>query len=329
MKKKLLALILALMMLCVVFASCNPTTEPDDGDTDPVEPQEQEEPYTKVVILAGQSNLYGCSYFHYITPDIVGEERYERLTSGFENVKIVTQTLISSIDEFDTVHVGQITDYFGNALFGVELGAAEALSARYPDEEIYFIKVAYGGSTLGGNWQTPSKGQTDICYDVFKLIADGALAALKDAGKNFKIVAMCWMQGESDASDSSGLGWHYAYEKNLTTFIADMRADFDDYALGGTLNFVDAYISDSPHWTYYPIVNRAKLNVANSNEHNYILNTLALDLVFPGVSGLTYNLEGLAGVDLMHYDSLSELTLGQMFGQQIIEICEKSIVTNN
>ena len=302
----------------------NPIEDLPDGNVPDGDEGKTEAPYTKVVILSGQSNMYGSSLFKYVTPGVVGEPRYKKLTSDFKNIKIA-QKPIASIDEFETLSLKVEPMLEDSALFGPELGMAEVFSEQYPDEEIYFIKFAVGGSTLAKDWITPSRSNdVSYIYIYFNEVVTSALKALENAGKNPKVVAMCWMQGESDAQDYWKEGWHYDYHKNLTTFIGDMRADLDKYALDGTLNFVDAYISDSFFWTYHPIVNLAKQRIANSSDHNFVINTLAPDLVFPGVRGLTYNLEGYGGgVDPMHYDSLSELKLGQMFAEQIIEICEK------
>ena len=50
---------------------------------------EEEQPYTRVVILSGQSNMQGSARIDLLSKESLGEERYERITTPFENIKIV------------------------------------------------------------------------------------------------------------------------------------------------------------------------------------------------------------------------------------------------
>lgn len=288
---------------------------PGDSSSD-----EKEESYTKVVLMAGQSNMLGCTFYEYLSSDNVGTERYERISKGFENVKLL-QSPAASVDDFVSVRPGLGNQTEEHLCFGPELGMAEALSEAYPDETVYLLKLGVGGSSLFRDWVTKSRGSETYNYVYFKNIAESGLKLLYDAGLNPQIVAFCWMQGEADAEEGRP-EWSNAYGSNLSAFVSDVRADFDSRALNGKVNFIDAYISDSPDWVYYNNVNGGKLQVSKLDSHNYLLDTLATGLMEPGVRGLIYNRENTTLVpDIKHYDSVSMLKLGNMFGNQIAEIC--------
>ena len=111
------------------------------------------------------------------------------------------------------------------------------------------------------------------------------------------------MQGESDSFSTK----HATdYEANLTAFIADIRKEFSDYADDDGIAFVDAYIADNPvYWVYCDMVNASKKAVADSSDMNLLVDTIA--------AGLTCSEEPVDAPDLAHYDSLSEIKLGNMF----------------
>lgn len=56
----------------------------------------------------------------------------------------------------------------------------------------------------------------------FMSTAKAAIANLDAAGTDYEIAGMLWLQGESDAAERQG----DTYEKNLSAFIAHMRAEF-------------------------------------------------------------------------------------------------------
>lgn len=89
-----------------------------------------------------------------------------------------------------------------------------------------------------------------------------------------------------------------------------MREDFAKYAEDSGICFIDAGISDSGYWKGYKTVNKAKETIAAESNLNYYFSTLD--------AGLTYHLEPADNPDLAHYDSLSTLKLGHLFGDYVI-----------
>ena len=327
MKKNAVFLIfIAFALLSLFAAGCGGTTADvsptEPGAVDPLpqpepepDPQpepEPEEPYAKAVLMAGQSNMLGCTLTRYLSPDSIGQTRYERISKPFETVRMITEPA-ASVEDFEPVRLGMGAS---ETCFGPEAGMAETLSERFPGETVYLIKVAVGGSSLARDW-TPTGYNTVY----FRRVADSGLKALADAGLNPKIVGLCWMQGEADA-EYPHRDWSESYRTNLSVFVAGMRDHFAAFAREEQLPFIDAYISQSTDWTYYAAVNAAKRAFAGESENNRLLDTLAPGLMEPGTDGLIYFREDTTlSPDIKHYDSASMLKLGNMFGEAVAEIC--------
>lgn len=273
------------------------------------------EPYTKVIILSGQSNMYGCSNVSYLTTQTLGEDRYNKLKNPINNVKILMEQGESETD-FAPIQIG-VGDLIPT-YFGPELGLAEYISNKFNNENVYVIKFAVGGSSLYQDWISPSRNpenQISYNYKLLTELIDNGLEILTQANLNPKIVGFCWMQGEADGSieDHSK-----NYFENLNTFVNDLREKYNSKSLSNNLNFIDAYISN--FWEFQQNINNAKTKFSKLNKHNYVLNTLAPNLVKNGVDGLITNEEPYGDPDPLHYDSLSMLKLGEMFGEQIYKI---------
>jgi hypothetical protein len=107
--------------------------------------------------------------------------------------------------------------------FGPELSFGHRLHERFPDDEIYLIKHAIGGTNLAVDWNPDAKNM-GVQYKTFKQRVDAAMANLKKAGKAPSIVGMIWMQGENDSTVPEHAK---AYRQNLKNFVGRVRADFN------------------------------------------------------------------------------------------------------
>jgi hypothetical protein len=107
--------------------------------------------------------------------------------------------------------------------FGPELSFGRRLHELYPNDEIYLIKHAIGGTDLAANWN-PNPESMGPQYKTFKQRVEAALADLKKNKKDPIIVGMIWMQGENDSTNPE---YAKAYEKNLKNLIERVRADFN------------------------------------------------------------------------------------------------------
>lgn len=253
-----------------------------------------------VIFLGGQSNASGCSRDDYLKMS-VSEEKYAEYEQGYDNVYINYFATGTNISE-GFVRCARAQGEAGG-YFGPELGMAERLNELYPDESFFIIKYAWGGSNLYEQWRSPSDiGRVGELYRAFTEFAHVSIDYLVSKNYDVKIVGMCWMQGESD---SFGPDVANAYGNNLKCLIRDVRKEFSDYAGKDGIAFIDAYISDSPYWTYYSTVNEKKQEVADSSSINFVIDTIS--------HGLTYQNEPLDTPDLAHYDAISQIKLGQLF----------------
>ena len=287
-----------------VYAKFTPNKEEDKPN-----PDDEVKRDVKVIILSGQSNMYGSGKIAEITAESVGQERYALLSNPINNVRILMNEG-DSIDDFKPLQlgVGHVEDYG----FGPELGVAEYFAKQCPDETVYVIKYALSGTRLMDTWVSPSRTDREVtkAYNTMIRLIDNGLQILTDANLNPQIVGFCWMQGESDTVIEEAV---MNYHVNQAALAKDLRERYNDSSYNNYMNFIDAKIG--PYWTFGGHVNEAKRQFRNDDkEHNFLLDTQAPNLVKEGVDGL------LRQEDDIHYDSISVLKLGQMFAEQIYQI---------
>jgi hypothetical protein len=179
--------------------------------------------------------------------------------------------------------------------FGPELGFGHRLHELYPNDEIYLIKHAIGGTDLAVEWN-PNPEAIGPRYKVFKQRVDAALANLKKAGKNPEIVGMIWMQGENDSTNPA---YAKAYEKNLQNLIAKVRSDFN----APDMKFVAGRITTmSKLWTTpenIELVRKAQENIAKTNKNASWIDTDDLKWAYYG-----------------HYGTQGQIDLGIRFANE-------------
>lgn len=244
----------------------------------------------KVVILAGQSNATGVAHTE-ILKEKVSKEKYNEYVAGQKNVYINynTENGLNKSDGF--VHTN-VESYYA---FGPEIGLSERLGQE--NDEYFIIKYSYGGSNLYEHW----KKENQCLYKGLVNYTNQSIAYLKSKNYNPSIVAMCWMQGESDAFGETSK----KYFENTKKFVSSIRQEFGD------IKWIDAGISDSPYWEKYKTINDCKLKFSKLADNNYYIDTIA--------ENLTYNLEPQDSPDLAHYDVLSQIKLGHLFADAIID----------
>lgn len=244
----------------------------------------------KVIILAGQSNATGVAHTE-ILKKKVSEEKYNEYVTGQKNVYINYNTENGLNKSEGFVHTN-VESYYA---FGPEIGLSESLGQE--QDEYYIIKYSYGGSNLYEHWKKENK----CLYKGLIKYTNQSIEYLKSKNYNPSIVAMCWMQGESDAFGETS----QKYFENTKKFVNSIRQEF------GNIKWIDAGISDSPFWKKYKTINDCKLKFSKLSDNNYYIDTIA--------ENLTYNLEPQASPDLAHYDVLSQIKLGHLFSNAVID----------
>lgn len=241
----------------------------------------------KVVLLAGQSNATGVAYVN-ILKEKVSDAVYDKYVSGWQNVYINynTENGLNKSDGF--VHTN-IESYY---TFGPEIGLGEKLGQE--SDEYFIIKYSYGGSDLFRHWDK----ENECLFKGLVEFTQKSINYLKEKNYIPEIVAMCWMQGESDAYYDKA----EQYYDNTKNFVSNIRQEF------GNIKWIDAAISSS--WKDYQIVNNSKFEFSKLSDNNYYIDTIA--------AGLTCNLEPEDNPDLAHYDTLSQIKLGHLFADAIL-----------
>ena len=259
----------------------------------------------KVILLLGQSNATGCSLTSYLQQKVTPEE-YAQFAAGYPSVRInycMDDHKYSTQGAF--VPVG-LDCGAGQGYFGPELGIAQVLAQAYPDEQIFILKYTMSGYSLHHHWLCGGERGSiyEACMAFVRTYMDDLLSRHYDA----EIGAICWMQGESDTTDFKAS--HYF--ENQTAFADYLRADLAQYAREGGIYFVDAGISSSPYCLpAYPAINEAKVRFSEQSPLNLYFSTID--------AGLTTLYEPEGDPDLGHFDALSELQLGRMFGECIVQ----------
>ena len=260
----------------------------------------------KVIILAGQSNCTGCSITSYLKEQSSSED-FARYEAGYPNIKCNF-----SIDNHRNCSAGEFrkTDLLCGSYdeeFGPEVGMADYLNSNLPGEEFYILKFSMSGYSLNYHWMWDyERGEI---YDAEMLFFKNALDYLKSMNYKVSLDAFCWMQGESDTTEYKGK----RYYKNEVNFISYLREDLKEYANPRGLYFIDAGISDSPYCLpTYPEINEAKEKISHLSPLNLYFSTID--------NGLTTLNEPYDNPDLGHYDALSEIALGRLFGENIASI---------
>ncbi|MGB0744704.1 MAG: sialate O-acetylesterase, partial [Opitutales bacterium] len=108
--------------------------------------------------------------------------------------------------------------------FGPELSFGRAMADAFPEQRIALVKHAIGGTNLHTEWNPNANGGTGGgVYLDFVETTHAALQALTDAGLEYEIKGMLWMQGEADTNSQSSA---QAYKSNIESLIAAVRQEF-------------------------------------------------------------------------------------------------------
>ena len=262
----------------------------------------------KVILLLGQSNATGIGSVQYLkeytTPD-----QFAIYQNGFDSVHInycVDNHTNCSNGEFVNVNLNcAITHEY----FGPEVGMAERFAQAWGEEEVIILKYTYSATSLYYQWL--AYGERGSVYNAMYKYVNTYMDALIEAGYDARIGAVCWMQGESDSFEKRVYDRYYEIQTN---FVSYLRHDFSGYAEEGGICFIDAGISDSPCWPGYREVNQAKENMAGDSSLNYYFSTID--------EGLEWGAEPAGSPDIAHYDAMSTLRLGHLFGEYVIAAYE-------
>ena len=109
-----------------------------------------------------------------------------------------------------------------NNIVGPELSFAREVTRRI-DAPIAIIKVAAGGTHLGGDWN-PEEPEGFKMYPLALKTIRESLKQLDDEGVDYRLEGFMWHQGENDMFNEE---YKQSYGKNLAAFLARWRRDLN------------------------------------------------------------------------------------------------------
>ncbi|MEI7948364.1 MAG: sialate O-acetylesterase [bacterium] len=187
--------------------------------------------------------------------------------------------------------------------FGPEIGFSKVISAARPKQQFLLVKHAKGGTSLAGWAPKWDKEKLASKYDasagpLYRTLMDQYAAAV--AGKNVRLTAILWMQGESD-SRYPALGPNYF--GNLKTLIEAFRRDLKDpnlpFLMGRVNTPADMLDDDkkSIKFRFISNVRAAQEKAVKEIPNVYLIETDDLP----------------KQRDRIHYDAKGQLELGKRF----------------
>ena len=244
-------------------------------------------PVMDLFLVMGQSNADGKADINNFTGT-----QSEDLSSTLCYVASVNQTTKDFVDgSWGAMNVGTNTATAGNR-FGPEYGMADSAIAIRSTEPVMFardaafLKIVKGATDLAEDWS--STFSNNYMYTAMEKGLPNGKFGLGQFGRRFRIRAMVWYQGESDAGN---LTFANNYQSNLTAFLTDIRTRVGISDLPIVLCKVD-YDSSPP--AYLSTVRAALQSVADNDSNIEIIDT-----------------QGLGRRDSVHLDADGMFLLGQ------------------
>ena len=315
--------------------------------------RQQQEPKEKpinVFVLAGQSNMEGNTQFddgdgkHYLQDGLAElniDESVDNLKQGIPEVQ-TSYYIGPAFDPSDRHGSNEEDNIAGKFLptvlgmgagdvkdqFGPEVGAAYVLKEyASEDEPIYFVKAAYGGSSITSNWNINSESGLYQSHLV-KFLQNNLKLIEEETGEKPVVKGLLWHQGENDARNGN------TYKENLSALVSRFRSDFAEYAPdedGENIVFIDCYIFDKGdndsaslpsgvNVGQIKVLNNAKKEFSEEGDMNFIVNS---SWQYEGGLKLQVN-ENSSGVDHggvggQHYWAGDMFKLGMAYADIIVE----------
>ena len=259
-----------------------------------------DKPNVNVIIMAGQSNMFGASPITDHVRANYGSGDYTNVKIHYANINFNEQNTLTtyfSNTGFDTYQLG--IGGQGDSYFGPETALAKILAVTdgLKEQEWYIIKYAAAGTALTSQWMNGcvlDGRSTTLTADMINYVQ----AAIDELSEDYdvQVRSFMWMQGESDAISAD---WASLYAQNEKILVERVRQAFSGYATraasaasvpGSGISFINAgiaindtdltYAQGGPNdWVYAETVNAAKVSNCQwvcstvANQNNLVLST--------------------------------------------------------
>lgn len=197
-------IVTAFVMLCVSSVLCVSAAHGQDDDDDDI---------VRVFIFAGQSNMVGSD------SKVQDIQRFPPF-AGLEQPQTGIRFSYCLGRENKTMSDGWTDLQPVNGIVGPELSFAREVT-RNTKAPIAIIKVAAGGTHLGGDWN-PDEPSGFRMYPLALRRVREALADLEEQNVRYRLEGFMWHQGENDMFNKNYMS---AYGTNLKNFLAAWRRD--------------------------------------------------------------------------------------------------------
>lgn len=178
-------------------------------------------------LVAGQSNAGGCGIYSPEQHEELGRAKKRPLVPGSTALEVglstdaadYTHSYIWMPDEGfqrldPAVNTRPITP--GSKMHGMELPVVAELEKRFPDNDIYVVKLGPSGANLHHDWNPE---RTDGFYARWIKCYREGITVLNAEYPEIRVVGLYWDQGESDKRKAD------EYPANLANMMATFRRD--------------------------------------------------------------------------------------------------------
>lgn len=190
--------------------------------------------------------------------------------------------------------------------FGPEVAFGRTLADALPNQNIMIVKHTYGGTNLHTQWSS-----TGSIYADFLVTANAAIDRVIANGDTPIPMGMIWVQGESDAGNTTNAA---NYGANLTDLIGRVRNDL----FGGTAApFVFNQLSDNQYNSLnsnHIALRNGQLSVSQTvaNTAMVVTDDNALFTTIPSA--------------IIHFDANGQINLGTALGNAMVELLTPTLI---
>lgn len=264
-------------------------------------PAQRDDKVVRVFLFAGQSNMVGAdsrASEAKLYPPFAGINEPQR--------DVLFSYCIGREDKAESkgwVELQPVHD-----MVGPELSFARRV-AREVDAPIAIIKVAAGGTTLGGDWN-PDEPSGFRLYPLALEWTRKALEELERRGLRYRLEGFCWHQGENDMFQKD---YRAGYAKNLARFMECWRRDLK----APELRF---YVGELCTKTVWGMDHRAEMNAIGLAQRDVTDKDPLADFV--PTAHIAIEIGGDGGLHY-HYGTLGQLEHGENYADAYLRTLGK------
>ena len=244
-----------------------------------------EKPNANVIIMAGQSNMFGASPLTQTIKNQYAGHNFSNVFIKYNNINFDVNSDGSLPGTLSTVFQNNDFQRYqlgiggqSNNYFGPETALAEVLSTAdsLKDKQWFIIKYAAAGTALSSQWTSGCKvngKDTNLTDDMLTYVQ----SAIDELSSQYdvQVQSFMWMQGESDAINKTTAEGYAGLEKTLVERVRNRFASYATRTIGSIpgsgISFVNAgiaindtdltYSQGGPNdWVWAEIVNAGKIS---------------------------------------------------------------------